>query len=113
MSLRTYSEMTYYSALALERLGRKSAAKKLLGELLAYARRLENTEAKIDYFATLLPAMLLFEDDLQVRQETTALLLQAQALLGLGHRSKGKKRLQKVLRRAPNHPLARELLAGL
>jgi tetratricopeptide (TPR) repeat protein len=113
MSLRTYSEMTYYSALALERLGRKSAAKKLLGELLAYARRLENTEAKIDYFATSLPAMLLFEDDLQVRQETTALLLQAQALLGLGHRSKGKKRLQKVLRRDPNHPLARELLAGL
>ena len=44
--------------------------------------------AKIDYFATSLPTMLLFDDDLQLRQETTALFLQAQARLGLGEKRK-------------------------
>jgi hypothetical protein len=38
----------------------------------------------VDYFATSLPTMLLFEDDLQRRQEVTAKFLQAQALHGLG-----------------------------
>ena len=63
MAVRAFSEMTYYSALALERLGKKAAAKKLLRELLAYARQLAKTKAGIDYFATSLPTMLLFEDD--------------------------------------------------
>ena len=37
MSVRGFSEMTYYSALALGELGQAGKAKKLLGELLAYA----------------------------------------------------------------------------
>jgi predicted Zn-dependent protease len=109
MSVRSFSEMTYYSALSLGRLGRKSAAKRLLRDLLAYAERLEKEEAKIDYFATSLPTMLLFEDDPQARHETASLFLQAQALLGLGRRGRAKSRLQKVLRRDPNHALAAEL----
>ena len=89
MSVRAFSEMTYYSALAWERLGQKAKAKKLFRDLLAYAQQLQKSQAKIDYFATSLPTMLLFDDDLQFRQETTALFLQAQAQLGLGqqHRS--------------------------
>jgi predicted oxidoreductase (fatty acid repression mutant protein) len=77
MSVRQFSEMTYYSALAWQRLGRKARAKKLLRALLAHARQLARTKAKIDYFATSLPTMLLFEDDLQARQTTTALFLEA------------------------------------
>ena len=34
--------------------------------------------------------MLLFDDDLQFRQETTALFLQAQAQLGLGRTARGR-----------------------
>ena len=86
MSVRAFSEMTYYSALAWERLGQKAKAKKLLRDLLAYAEKLAKTPAKIDYFATSLPTMLLFDDDLQFRQETSALFLQAQAHLGLGQK---------------------------
>ena len=66
--------------------------------------------AKIDYFATSLPAMLLFEDDLQFRQETTALLLQAQAHLGLGRKARARGMLRTVLRRDPNHALAADHL---
>ena len=111
MSVRAFSEMTYYSALAWERLGRKAGAKKLLRQLLAYALGLQKAEAKIEYFATSLPTMLLFEDDLQFRQETKALFLQAQAHLGLGHKGNARALLQRVLRRDPNHALAADLLA--
>jgi Tfp pilus assembly protein PilF len=55
--------------------------------------------------------MLLFEDDLQFRQTTTALFLEAQAWLGLGHRARAKRLLRAVLRRDPNHALAADLLA--
>lgn len=58
MSVRTFSEMTFYSILSLERLGRKASARKLASSLLDYARQLTKTPAKIDYFATSLPTML-------------------------------------------------------
>jgi len=78
--------------------------------LLAYARKLQAAPAKIDYFATSLPTMLIFDDDLQFRQETTALFLQAQAHLGLGRRTKARTLLQTVLHRDPNHALAADFL---
>jgi tetratricopeptide (TPR) repeat protein len=103
MGLRSFSEMTCYSALSWEKLGQKAKARRLLRDLLAYALKLQKTPARIDYFATSLPAMLLFEDDLQLRQETTALFLQAQAWLGLGNHARARKLLALVLRRDPNH----------
>ena len=109
MSVRAFSELTFYSARSLEKLGRRAAAKKLFRDLLAYARRLQKTEAKIDYFATSLPTMLLFADDLNVRQQTAALFLQAQAWLGLGKTARAKTLLQQVLKRDPNHALAADL----
>ena len=66
--------------------------------------------AEIDYFATSLPTMLLFDDDLRERQRTTALFLQAQARLGLGEKAKARRLLKKVLTRDPSHALAAELL---
>jgi tetratricopeptide (TPR) repeat protein len=111
MSVRAFSEMTYYSALSWEKLGQRAKAKKLLLDLLAHARKLRNQPAKMDYFATSLPTMLLFVDDLQFRQETTALFLEAQAQLGLGRRDKARSLLRAVLRRDPNHALAADLLA--
>ncbi|HEX3798568.1 MAG TPA: DUF5107 domain-containing protein [Verrucomicrobiae bacterium] len=110
MSVRAFSEMTYYSALARARLGRGAQTKKLLNELLDYARELARSKAKIDYFATSLPAMLLFEDDIQYRQETTAKFLEAQAQLGLGNAAAARALLLEVLKRDPNHALASDLL---
>ena len=110
MSVRAFSEMTYYSALAWKKLGQSAKAKKLFCDLLAYAKQLQKTPAKIDYFATSLPTMLLFDDDLQFRQTTTALFLQAQAQFGLGQKVAAKKLLQRVLQRDPNHALAVDFL---
>jgi tetratricopeptide (TPR) repeat protein len=111
MRVRAYSEMTYYSALAAERLGRRRDARRLLRALRAYARRLAKAPAAIDYFATSLPTMLLFDDDLALRQRLTAWVLEAQAHLGLGEEAAGRRLLRKVLRRDPSHALAADLLA--
>jgi tetratricopeptide (TPR) repeat protein len=113
MSVRTYSEMTYYSAASLQRLGQKADARRLLNDLLAYARKLAKMPATIDYFATSLPTMLVFDDDIQLRQQIAAQFLEAQALFGLGRRVDARKRLTAVLKRDPNHPLAEDFLSQL
>jgi tetratricopeptide (TPR) repeat protein len=113
MSVRAYSELTYFSALAWHRLGKPDRAERLLRDLLAYARALEKQVAKIDYFATSLPTLLLFEDDPQARQATTARTLQAQAWQGLGRKAKARAAWLDVLRRDPNHPRAGDALAEL
>ena len=113
MSVRPFSAMTYYAALAWQQLGRKGKAKRLLADLLAYAEELEHAEAKIDYFATSLPTMLLFDDDLALRQAIGARFLQAQARLGLGQKAREGRLLQSVLKRDPHHALAADLLAAI
>jgi predicted Zn-dependent protease len=112
MTVRAFSETTYDSARALARLGRKAEARQLLRKLLDGARALAKMPATIDYFATSLPTMLLFDDDLQARQQTTALFLEAQARLGLGQITAARKLLRRVLRRDPSHALAADLLAS-
>jgi tetratricopeptide (TPR) repeat protein len=113
MSVRPFSEMTYYSALSWERLGHPIKARRRLNGLLAGAQKLRKTQARIDYFATSLPTLLLFDDDLQFRQVTTALFLEAQALLGLGKKHRARALLKTVLRRDPNHALAADLVEEL
>jgi hypothetical protein len=106
-----FSETTYAQAAALSRLGRGAAAKRLLESLAAHARRLSKEPARIDYFATSLPDLLLFEGDRQRRLRTTAELLLAQAQLGLGRRAAGVRLLRSVLLRDPAHGAAADLLA--
>jgi len=110
MSVKSFSEMTYYNALALKRLGRTAEAAKLLHDLLQYANALSERPVRIDYFATSLPAMLLFEDDLQRRNTATATILQAQAHLGLGEVGIAEEMLGRVLQLDRNHALAADLL---
>ncbi|MBW8864225.1 MAG: DUF5107 domain-containing protein [Verrucomicrobia bacterium] len=113
MSVRSFSEMTYFSAMSWRKLDQAHKAAGIFRELLGHARTLQRARARIDYFATSLPTMLLFEDDLQFRQETAALFMQAQAQLGLGKRPAARALLQTVLRRDPNHALAADFVRGL
>ncbi len=98
--------MTYYDAMSLQRLGEHDKARNLFAELLEHGRRLARQKAKIDYFATSLPTMLLFNDDLEKRKDTTAAFLQAQALQGLGRTQTSRKLLDRILKLDPNHALA-------
>jgi tetratricopeptide (TPR) repeat protein len=110
MSVLQHSETTYFSAMAMQRLHRNAEAERLFEELLAYSKTLGATEPKIDYFATSLPAMLLFEDDLPSRQQINAMLLEAQARIGLCEHDRALDLLRGILRRDPSHLLATNLL---
>ncbi|MGC2300846.1 MAG: DUF5107 domain-containing protein, partial [Acidobacteriaceae bacterium] len=112
MQVQTFSEMTYWSAFALRRLGRNDEADALFAAILAYAEALEKKTPTIDYFATSLPAMLLFDEDLGKRQHITAMFLRAQALLGLGRHAEAQAALDEVLQLDRSHAAARDLLAS-
>jgi hypothetical protein len=113
MALQPFSEMTFSSALALRTLGREQESQTLLESLLSYACDLEKRPAAIDYFATSLPTMLLFEDDLQQRQTLHARFLAAQAHLGLGDQKQARVLLTSVIAEDPGHLLAADLLEFL
>src|ERR1035441_8809330 len=87
----------YYRALALRSLGDDAGAIALLRRLHAFAESQMNAEVKIDYFATSLPNLLLFEDDLQKRNRIECLFLRGLANLGLGRQVEAAADLDRVL----------------
>lgn len=110
MQVQSISDMTYWSATALHRLGRGDEARSLFQKIYDYALTLEQQTPKIDYFATSLPAMLLFDEDLKGRQTITARFLQAQAQFGLGERQKGLELLRQVQELDHSHTGAIDML---
>lgn len=64
MALVEYSENSYYQGLALGELGRREDAVTLFRDMLSYVEQEREVPAKIDYFATSLPNLLVFEDDI-------------------------------------------------
>jgi tetratricopeptide (TPR) repeat protein len=110
MTARTISEMTYYSAMALWRLGRDQEASERFKEILEYSAILSQQTPKIDYFATSLPAMLLFTEDLGRSSRIQALFLEAQARLGLGQTAQAHHKLDEVLSLDPSHAAAFDLM---
>jgi tetratricopeptide (TPR) repeat protein len=110
MSVRAVSDMTYWSALAEQKLGNESAATALLQQIYQYSLDMEAGEPRIDYFATSLPTMLLFEEDIRLRSRIEAYFLRAQALSGLGKADDAKQLLVTVLTLDRNHPGAADLL---
>jgi tetratricopeptide (TPR) repeat protein len=110
MQVQPVSEMTYWSALALRRLGREDESRGLFERIRNYAQALDKQTPKIDYFATSLPAMLLFDEDLKKRQTITAHFLEAQALLGLGNERAGLDLLNEVCAMDSSYAAAIDLL---
>ncbi|MET3807948.1 tetratricopeptide (TPR) repeat protein [Nakamurella sp. UYEF19] len=109
MSSNAYSEMTYFSVVACRRLGHDAQAAALLEGLAGHIERLRESPAVVDYFATSLPAMLLFHEDLQATRAATVLFLSAQLRVLRGDRAGAMSRLNQVLFRNPAHRLALDL----
>ncbi len=101
---------SYFQALALRELGNQEAAKDVLSELARFAEEKRQTVAKIDYFATSLPNLLLFDDDLEERNQIESLLLSALADHGLGRTDKAIGQLRQVIAVDPNHLFAISIL---
>jgi tetratricopeptide (TPR) repeat protein len=113
MATAPYSEMTYFSALACRRLGEEAAATKLLDGLVDFAGTLRATPARVDYFATSLPTMLLFTEDIEAVKDTTVMILDAQVAMLRGDRARAEDLLAGALRREPLRVSALELRRGL
>lgn len=108
MAVQSFSEMTFFASLSCQAAGNPDTARELFQSLLAYARELQGQPAGIDYFATSLPNLLLFEEDPDFRQRTLGLFMEAQARLGLGEAEPAHRLLHQVLQRDPCHALATE-----
>ena len=95
--------LTYFRAMSLEAVGRETEAAALLKDMRAFAEQQMAKEAKIDYFATSLPNLLLFEDDLGKRHQLEHLFVLALAELGLRNIERAREQLKQVLSLDCNH----------
>ena len=110
MAVRSVSTMTYWKGLSQLKLGAHDEASEVFQHIYDYSIELEATEPKIDYFATSLPAMLLFEEDLPLRNRIEAKFLRAQALSGMNRNNEAMALLAEVLQLDSNHAAAADLL---
>jgi tetratricopeptide (TPR) repeat protein len=104
---------SYFQAMAMQELGRTEDARNLFKDLLQYADAQKDVEVKIDYFATSLPNLLLFDDDLNLRNRQEMQFLSALALHGLGSQEMAQQIMGDLLRQEPGHSLAREMYTAL
>lgn len=65
MEVTAFSELSVFKALALRELGRETEAHSILEAMSAHARAELENPARIDYFATSLPNLLVFDEDIQ------------------------------------------------
>jgi len=105
--------LSYYRAMSLDALGRKQEALGLLNDMREFAQKQMEAEVKIDYFATSLPNLLLFEDDLQRRNQVDCLFLLALSELGLRNHERATELLNQVLSLDCNHMAAQQELESL
>jgi tetratricopeptide (TPR) repeat protein len=103
----------YWQALALRALGEPVLADERLVALAEAAAAQAADEVRIPYFATSLPTLLLFDDDLSERAHQEARYLAGLALLGQGRRTAAAGRFRRLLQVRPDHLDARLRLADI
>ena len=97
MAVIAHSPLSYYRGLSLRELGREDEAHEVFRSLKAFGESRLTEIATIDYFATSLPNLLVFEEDLQARRDAESELLIALACHGLGDTTGSRAALAKVL----------------
>lgn len=74
----------FYQGLAWRKLGDEEKATGIFHRLVNYGLQHMTDDVKIDYFAVSLPNLLVFEDDLQLRNKVHCLFISGLGYLGLG-----------------------------
>jgi tetratricopeptide (TPR) repeat protein len=87
----------FYQGLAWKKLGNAKQADLIFKKLVDYGVQHANDEIKIDYFAVSLPNLLIFDDDLNLRNLIHTSFLQGLGLLGLHDFDGAQQMLSKVL----------------
>nr|WP_312883494.1 DUF5107 domain-containing protein [Paenibacillus germinis] len=96
-------DMIFYQGMAWLALGNDKEAKRRFNKLIDYAEKHLFDEVKFDYFAVSLPDFLVFEDDLNVRNEVHCRYMMGLGHLGLGNLELAKDQFENALRLEPNH----------
>ncbi|GAS81445.1 tetratricopeptide repeat protein [Paenibacillus amylolyticus] len=96
-------ESIYYQGLAWQKLGNTKEANRRFNKLIDYAERHIQDHIRMDYFAVSLPDFLVFDDDLDQRNEEHCRYMRALGLLELGRTNEAKDELERVLEKNPNH----------
>ena len=106
-------ETIFYQGLALKKLGKSRAAAQRFRMLASFGREHLKDQIEIDYFAVSLPEFMVFDDDLNTRNQINCRYLMALGSIGLGKSSQGQAQLKKVLELDPSHlPAKLHLNAG-
>ncbi|MBV9878045.1 MAG: DUF5107 domain-containing protein [Verrucomicrobia bacterium] len=113
MAVTSYSAFTYYRGLSLRALGREPEADQLFANLRERGRELQQLPGTIDYFATSLPNMLVFEEDLTKRNRSDGQFLEGLALLAQGDSASARKLFAQVLQSDASHYPATDQLRSL
>ena len=86
-----------YQALACIKLGDETRAELILNKLISYADEHMNDEIKTDYFAVSLPDLMIFDDDLNLRNKIHCLYMKGLGYLGLSELVSARKCFEQVL----------------
>lgn len=96
-------EMIFYQGMALCRLDRKEEAYLRFDRLIAYAKEHMDDLVRIDYFAVSLPDLMIFDEDLQIRNKIHCLFMMALGYAGKKEHMLYKECVRKLLELDPNH----------
>jgi tetratricopeptide (TPR) repeat protein len=75
----------FYQGMALLKLGKPDEAQKRFDNLVQYGQKHKNDVVKLDYFAVSLPDLLIWEEDLSLRNQIHCAYLTGLGELGLGN----------------------------
>lgn len=96
----------FYQGLAWRKLGDEGQAKKRFYKLIQHGEQHFFDKVKIDYFAVSLPDLLIWEDDLNIRNKLHCYLVMALGYIGLGNKEKAREYLTEILSLDINHQMA-------
>ena len=98
-----HPDKIFYQGLALLKLNRKEVANDRFNRLKTYGETHLNDHIKVDYFAVSLPDLLIWDEDLDRRNEINSRYLIALGFLGLGQSEHAKEQLNMVIEMDINH----------
>ena len=87
----------FYQGLSHRKLGNEQLATEIFNKLIEYGNRHANDEVKLDYFAVSLPNMLIFDDDLSLRNRIHAMFIMGLGYLGLDEKDQAARIFKEVL----------------
>ncbi|RZK55469.1 MAG: DUF5107 domain-containing protein, partial [Pedobacter sp.] len=93
----------FYQGLAWLKLGEETKAKVIFDNLIAYGTAHQNDKVVLDYFAVSLPNLLVFDDDMDLRNQLHCFYMTALGLMGLGKKEQAIIFFDKILEKDAMH----------